>query len=116
MRKAFSALFIAFAVIGGLVHIASATSTGTSGTVDLVLLRDTDTQLSGRVAIRDSSGTVTQYYWGGDRCATMPEPTNRKVDMVINAQIAGREVQLDYNDHSSQYGSSHCWNGGVILW
>jgi len=107
---------IALAAVGIASGIAYASTTGALGLAEIAVIRDAYSQYEGKIDMRESSGAVTYYYWGGDRCAGMTGPTNRKVDMMLAARLAGHQMQLDYNDHVSTYGTSHCWDGGIILW
>lgn len=106
----------ALATLGLASGIAYASLTGTLGLPEIVVIRDSYSQYEGKIDLREASGAVTYYFWGGDRCAGMVGPTNRKVDMLLDAKMAGHQIQLDYNEHASQYGTSRCWDGGIILW
>jgi hypothetical protein len=90
--------------------------TGTRGLADRIAVREGYSQYEGKVDLRDSSGAVIFYYWGGDRCAGMPGPTNREVDLLLDAHLHGHDVSFDYADHASAYGTSRCWDGGLQVW
>ena len=54
----------------GVLH-ASATAfalTGALGNADRIALREGYSQYEGKIDLRDGTGTVTFYYWGGTRC------------------------------------------------
>ncbi len=91
-------------------------TTGAKGSADRIALREGYAQYAGKIDLRDSTGAVIFYYWGGDRCAGMPGPTNREVDILLSAHLQGHEVSFDYADHASAYGTSRCWDGGLQVW
>ena len=91
--------------------------TGSPGSADRIALREGYAQYEGKVDLRDSSGAVIFYYWGGTRCASAPvAPTDRQIDILLAAHLNGHEVSLDYSDQSSSYGTSRCWDGGLQVW
>lgn len=104
--------------LAALLH-ASGTAlalTGTKGSADRVAVRPGYSQYEGKVDLRDSNNVVTFYYWGGDRCVGAPKPTNRQIDLLLNAHLYGHEYSLDYDNYASQYGTSRCWDGGIQVY
>lgn len=91
--------------------------TGAVGNADRIALREGYSQYEGKIDLRDSTGAVTFYYWGGSRCAAAPvAPTDRQVDILLAAHLNGHEVSLDYNNYNSSLGSSRCWDGGIQVY
>ena len=106
-----------------LLGILSATGTtlaalsGTMGYADRIAIRNGYSQYEGKIDLRDSNNVVTFYYWGGTRCAAATDaPTNREIDFLLNAHLSGHSVSLDYDNYSSSYGTSRCWDGGLQIW
>ncbi len=104
-----------------LVGVLSATATafaltGALGNADRIALREGYSQYDGKIDLRDSAGTVTFYYWGGDRCVGAAAPTDRQVDILLSAHVHGHAVSLDYGNYGSAYGTSRCWDGGIQVW
>ena len=95
---------------------AFASLTGSNGLADRIALREGYAQYKGKVDLRDASGAVTFYYWGGDRCLGAVAPTNRQIDILLDAHVHGHEVSFDYNEVVSAYGTSRCWDGGIQVW
>ena len=95
---------------------AFASLTGTIGSADRIALRENYSQYEGKIDLRDDSGIVTFYYWGGTRCVGATAPTDRQVDVLLNAHVHGHEVSLDYANYTSTFGSSRCWDGGIQVW
>jgi hypothetical protein len=102
----------------GVLHAAGTAFalTSTQGLADRIALRDGYSQYAGKIDLRDSSGAVTFYFWGGDRCVGATAPTERQVDILLNAHVHGHDVSLDYSDRTSSYGTSRCWDGGIQVW
>ena len=102
----------------GVLH-ATATAfalTGASGNADRIALREGYSQYAGKIDLRDSSGTVTFYYWGGDRCTGATAPTDRQIDILLSAHVHGHAVSLDYDDYIGSFGTNRCWDGGIQVW
>jgi hypothetical protein len=72
---------------------------------DRIGLREGYSQYAGKIDLRDHSGIVTFYYWGGDRCVGAIPPTDQ-IDFLLNAHVTGHEVSVDYDSYASQYGTS----------
>ena len=106
------------ALVGALSATGTAfATTGTKGSADRIALRENYSQYEGKIDLRDSSGAVTFYYWGGDRCAAAPVvPTDRQIDILLNAHFHGHEVSPDYDNYASQFGTSRCWDGGMQVY
>jgi uncharacterized membrane protein len=101
----------------GVPHATAFALTGAVGNADRVALREGYSQYEGKIDLRDSTSTVTFYYWGGSRCAAAAvAPTDRQVDILLNAHVNGRAVSLDYQSHNSAFGSSRCWDGGIQVY
>ena len=103
------------------VLLASATAfaslTGAKGNADRIALREGYSQYEGKIDLRDSTGAVLFYFWGGSRCAGAPiAPTDRQIDILLSAHLNGHEVSLDYNNYVSSFGSSRCWDGGIQVY
>ncbi len=85
-------------VLGALVGVLLATATafaltGTKGYADRIALREGYSQYEGKIDLRDSTGAVIFYFWGGSRCAGAPvAPTDRQVDVLLNAHLHGHEA------------------------
>ena len=90
--------------------------TGVKGNADRIILREDYSQYAGKIDLRDSSGAVTYYYWGGDRCAGADAPTDRQIDILLTAHVHAHAVSLDYDNFVSSYGTSRCWDGGIQVW
>jgi hypothetical protein len=104
--------------LAGVLH-ASATAfalTGAMGNADRIALREGYSQYEGKIDLRDSSGAVTFYYWGGTRCAVATAPTDRQIDILLSAHVHGHAVSLDYDSQVSSLGDSRCWDGGIQVW
>jgi hypothetical protein len=103
----------------GVLH-AGATAfalSGALGNADRIILREGYSQYEGRIDLREASGTVTFYSWGGDRCAAaLVAPTDRQIDILLSAHVHGHGVSLDYTSYNSTYGSSRCWDGGIQVY
>jgi hypothetical protein len=102
----------------GVLH-ATATVfalTGSRGNADRIGLREDYSQYAGKIDLRDSTGTVTFYYWGGDRCGSSPAPTDRQIDILLSAHVNGHAVSLDYDDFNGAFGMNRCWDGGIQVW
>jgi hypothetical protein len=104
-----------------LVGVLRATATtfaltGAMGNADRITLREGYSQYDGKIDLRDSSGAVTFYYWGGTRCAAATSPTDRQIDILLSAHVHGHGVSLDYDDYISSLGTSRCWDGGIQVW
>jgi hypothetical protein len=98
------------------VGLASATAfatTGARGSADRIAVRENFPQYAGKVDLRDANNIVNFYYWGGDRCGTAVAPSERQIQILLSAHLAGHEVSLDYNDVVSVLGTSRCWDGGI---
>ena len=91
-------------------------STGSKGSADRIALREDYSQYEGKIDLRDSTGAVTFYYWGGDRCVGAIVPTDRQIDFLLSAHLNGHEVSLDYDNYASQFGTSRCWDGGIQIY
>jgi hypothetical protein len=102
----------------GVLHGTATTFalTGAKGNADRIALREGYSQYAGKIDLRDSSGTVTFYYWGGDRCTGATAPTDRQIDILLSAHVHGRAVSLDYDDHNGSFGMNRCWDGGIQIW
>ena len=104
-------------VLGVLQAGPAFATTGAKGSADRIALREGYAQYAGKIDLRDSTGAVIFYYWGGDRCAAAAvAPSERQIDKLLDAHIGGHEYQLDYTDVASAYGNSRCWDGGIQLW
>lgn len=90
--------------------------TGAKGYADRIALRDGYSQYSGKIDLRDATGAVIFYYWGGSRCAAATPPTDREIDFLMSAHLNGHEVSLDYADYTTSLGVSRCWDGGMQIW
>ena len=90
--------------------------TGARGYADRIAFREGYSQYDGKIDLRDSSGTVTFYFWGGDRCAGATAPTDRQIDILLSAHLHGHEVSLDYDSYESSLGTNRCWDGGIQVW
>jgi hypothetical protein len=91
--------------------------TGAVGNADRIALRPGYSQYDGKIDLREASGAVTFYYWGGSRCAAAPiAPTDRQIDVLLNAHLSGHAVALDYASYNSALGSSRCWDGGIQVY
>jgi hypothetical protein len=102
----------------GVLH-ATATAyalTGALGNADRIALREGYSQYEGKIDLRDSTGTVTFYYWGGSRCAAAVAPTDRQIDVLLSAHVHGHGVSLDYNSYVTSLGTSRCWDGGIQVY
>jgi hypothetical protein len=105
-----------------LAGVLSATATafalsGAKGSADRIALREGYSQYEGKIDLRDSSGAVIFYFWGGTRCAAaIAAPTERQIDILLSAHVNGHEVSLDYNNYNSSFGSSRCWDGGIQVY
>jgi len=105
-----------------LVGVLCATGTalalsGVKGYADRIIVRDGYSQYEGKIDLRESTGAVTYYYWGGSRCAAATVvPTDRQIDFLLNAHVNGHSVSLDYTDYVSTLGTSRCWDGGIQIW
>ena len=109
---------ILLSALVGVLH-ATATAfalTGASGNADRIALREGYAQYAGKIDLRDSSGAVTFYYWGGDRCAGATAPTERQIDILLSAHLHSRAVSLDYDDYVGSYGPNRCWYGGIQVY
>ncbi len=104
--------------LAGILHATPAFAlTGAAGSADRIALREGYSQYEGKIDLRDSSGAVIFYYWGGIRCAGAPvAPTDRQIDVLLAAHLNGHEVSLDYNNYNSTHGSSRCWDGGIQVY
>jgi hypothetical protein len=112
-RKAI--LLIAF--VGALDATGTAFAlTGAKGSADRIALREGYSQYEGKIDLRDSSGIVTFYYWGGDRCVGAPAPTDRQIDILLSGHVHGHEASLDYDNYASAFGTSRCWDGGIQVY
>jgi hypothetical protein len=104
-------------IVLGALLAASGTAfatTGAKGLADRIALRENFPQYKGKVDLRDALGNVTFYYWGGDRCPTGAQPTDRQIDILLAAHLQGHDVALDYTDiNTVTYGISHCWDGNL---
>jgi hypothetical protein len=109
-------LFLALA--GALYASAMAFAlTGAKGKADRIAVRPGYSQYEGKVDLRDATGAVIFYYWGGDRCAAaLVAPTQRQIDLLLSAHLNGHEYSLDYNNFNSQFGASRCWDGGIQVY
>lgn len=104
------------AIVGALQATAFAL-TGAVGNADRIALRDGYSQYDGKIDLRDATGAVTFYYWGGSRCAAAPvAPTDRQVDVLLDAHLSGHAVALDYTSYNSALGASRCWDGGIQVY
>ena len=91
--------------------------TGAGGNADRITLREGYARYEGKIDLRDSTGTVTFYYWGGDRCAgATTVPTDRQIDILLSAHVHGHAVSLDYADYVNTLGTNRCWDGGIQVW
>jgi hypothetical protein len=106
------------ALVGVLLATATAFAlTGVQGYADRIALREGYSQYEGKIDLRESSGTLTFYFWGGSRCAGAPvAPTDRQVDILLNAHLHGHEASLDYSNVVSSFGTSRCWDGGIQVY
>ena len=105
------------ALIGVLHATATFALTGTIGNADRIALREGYSQYEGKIDLRDAANVVTFYYWGGTRCpAAVTAPTDRQVDVLLNAHVHGHAVSLDYTDFNSAFGTSRCWDGGIQVY
>jgi len=102
----------------GLLHAADTFAlTGALGTADRIALREGYSQYEGKIDLRDATGAVTFYYWGGTRCpAAVTAPTDRQVDILLGAHLNGHAVSLDYANFTSSFGLSRCWDGGLQVY
>ena len=103
----------------GLLHAADTAFalTGALGDADRIALREGYSQYEGKIDLRDATGAVTFYYWGGTRCpAAVAAPTDREIDILLGAHLNGHAVSLDYQDFNSSFGVSRCWDGGIQVW
>ena len=103
----------------GLLHAADTAFalTGALGTADRIALREGYSQYEGKIDLRDGTGAVTFYYWGGTRCpAAVTAPTDRQVDILLSAHLNGHAVSLDYANFTSSFGASRCWDGGIQVY
>src|SRR5262245_34707776 len=101
----------------GVLHAGTAFAlTGTKGSADRIALREGYSQYEGKIDLRESGGTVTFYYWGGDRCPGAPVPTNRQIDFLLNAHLSGHQISFDYDNYNGQFGTNRCWDGGLQIW
>ena len=101
----------------GVLHTTAFALTGALGNADRIGLREGYSQYEGKIDLRDSTNKVTFYYWGGVRCAAaVVTPTDRQVDILLNAHVNGRAFSLDYEEYSSTYGTSRCWDGGIQVY
>jgi len=105
---------IAFAAMALTTGVAFALS-GAAGLADRITIREGYPQYEGKIDLRDSTGAVNFYYWGGTRCAIAAGPSDRQVDFLLNAHLHGHQVSLDYSDVVSAFGTSRCWDGGVQI-
>ena len=102
----------------GVLH-ATATVfalTGAKGNADRIALREGYAQYAGKIDLRDSTNAVVFYYWGGDRCGSATAPTDRQIDLLLNAHVNGHAVSLDYTDYNGLFGVNRCWDGGIQVW
>jgi hypothetical protein len=106
------------ALVGVLLATATAFASlsGAKGYADRIALRENYSQYEGKTDLRDSSGNVIFYYWGGARCGSSIAPTERQVDVLLSAHLNGHDVSLDYNDFVSALGTSRCWDGGIQVY
>ena len=103
----------------GLLHAAGTAFalTGALGNADRIALREGYSQYEGKVDLRDGTGTVIFYFWGGTRCpAAVDAPTDREIDMLLGAHLNGHAVSLDYANFTSSFGQSRCWDGGLQVY
>jgi hypothetical protein len=107
-----------FAALLGVVCATNAFSlTGAVGLADRIALREGYSQYEGKIDLRDASNSVIFYYWGGARCpSALTPPTDRQVDVLLNAHLSGHAVSLDYTNFTSSYGQSRCWDGGIQVY
>jgi hypothetical protein len=108
-----SIVLVATALASGT---AFASLSGAQGNADRIILREGYSQYQGRIDLRETSGTVTYYYWGGDRCPATPVPSNRQIDILLAAHNSGHAVSLDYNNVTGTFGTNRCWDGGIQVW
>jgi hypothetical protein len=105
------------ALVGALYATVSASLVSAVGYADRIAVREGYSQYEGKVDLRDATGAVNFYFWGGTRCAAAPDvPTDREVDLLLNAHLSGHSVSIDYNEYSSSYGQSRCWDGGLQVY
>ena len=91
--------------------------TGAVGNADRIALREGYAQYEGKIDLRDESNAVTFYYWGGSRCAAAATaPTDRQIDILLNAHLHGHAVSLDYTSYGSSLGTSRCRDGGIQVY
>ena len=109
-------LSVALAATTFASSTAFASFTGAKGSADRIALRTGFAQYAGKVDLRDATGAVIFYYWGGDRCVGATAPTDRQIDFLLSSHVSGHEVSLDYNDTTSAYGTSRCWDGGIQIY
>ena len=109
-------------LLSALVGVVYATGTafaltGALGNADRIALREGYSQYEGKIDLRDESGAVTFYYWGGSRCAAAAvSPTDPQVDILLSPHLQGHPVALDYTSYNSALGSSRCWDGGIQVY
>ena len=118
-KKVTKKTIVLIALVGVLLATATAFAsiTGVKGYADRIALREGYSQYEGKIDLRESSGAVIFYYWGGTRCAGAPvAPTDRQIDIMLSAHLQGHEAQLDYNNYVSSQGTSRCWDGGIQVW
>ena len=100
-------LVLLSALMGLLYATATFALTGAIGNADRIALREGYSQYEGKIDLRDAANVVTFYYWGGTRCpAAVTAPTDRQVDVLLNAHVHGHAVSLDYTDFNSAFGTS----------
>jgi len=110
-------LVLLSALMGLLYATATFALTGAIGNADRIALREGYSQYEGKIDLRDAANVVTFYYWGGTRCpAAVTAPTDRQVDVLLNAHVHGHAVSLDYTDFNSAFGTSRCWDGGIQVY
>jgi len=104
--------------LAGVLHATGTAfaTTGAAGLADRIALRVGYSQYEGKVDLREASGAVTFYYWGGGRCPGGDAPTEREIDFLMSSHLAGHDVSLDYSEQNSAYGISRCWDGGMQIW
>ena len=103
----------------GLLHAAGTAFalTGALGTPIASPFERAIPSTKGKIDLRDGTGAVTFYYWGGTRCpAAVTAPTDRQVDILLSAHLNGHAVSLDYANFTSSFGASRCWDGGIQVY
>ena len=110
-------LLVALMGIFCVTGTALAALSGAVGYADRIAVRVGYSQYEGKIDLRDSANAVTFYYWGGARCAAATDaPTEREIDLLLNSHLSGHSVSIDYQNYSSSYGTSRCWDGGLQVY